>query len=388
MSARTKLLWVGSHPAPGNVRRAVGDRWRLANYDRSAPLAEQLKDAQVALVAPDQCADQAALASLQQDIDSAGSVAIFLMDATRTKGPRIRPGSRAMFTSSRCTAGELSAKLSAAAAFAPALRNLQAELSAALTMNNGLGKTLEELDEEMRLASRLQRDFLPRRLPEVGPARFGVLYRPAGWLSGDIYDVARLDETHVGFYVVDAVGHGMPAALLTMFIKKAFVTKRIAGSAYEIVPPHTSLAELNDDIYRQNLSSCQFCTAIYGVMDTRTLVMQFARAGHPEPVLLHADGTAERPNVEGSLLGIFEDEKYSTASVQLRRGDRLLLFTDGLEDILGVAVTDNTPPLATAMRPWFNIPREEMLLQLAERIDKDGKPPVDDMTLLVMDVSG
>ena len=82
---------------------------------------------------------------------------------------------------------------------------------------------------------------MSRRLPEVGPIRFGALYRPATWVSGDIYDVVRLDETHVGFYVADAVGHGMPAALLTMFIKKALLTKRILGHTYEILPPHVSL---------------------------------------------------------------------------------------------------------------------------------------------------
>src|SRR5688572_8924311 len=84
---------------------------------------------------------------------------------------------------------------------------------------------IRRLDEELRLAARLQQDFLPKSLPQVGPVRFHTLFRPAGHVSGDIYDVMRLDETHVGFYIVDAVGHGMPAALLTMFLKNAMVTK-------------------------------------------------------------------------------------------------------------------------------------------------------------------
>ena len=125
----------------------------------------------------------------------------------------------------------------AAGELQPAIRDLRDELSTARAArapeNAG---AFQGLQEEMRLAARLQQDFLPRSLPEVGAVRFGVLFRPVSWLSGDIYDIARLDETHVGFYVVDAMGHGMPAALLTMFVKKALQTKRIIGNTYQIIP--------------------------------------------------------------------------------------------------------------------------------------------------------
>ena len=151
----------------------------------------------------------------------------------------------------------------------------------------------QHFGEQIQLAARLQQGFLPRRLPEVGLARFGVLFRPAGWLSGDFYDITRLDETHVGFYVVDAVGHGLPAALLTMFIKRALKTKRIAGSTYQIVPPHVALAELNVDICDQDLASCSFCTAVYCMLDVANHTLTYARAGHPAPVLLRADGRIE-----------------------------------------------------------------------------------------------
>jgi len=68
------------------------------------------------------------------------------------------------------------------------------------------------VDQELRLDSRLQRDFLPKQLPTVGDIRFHVLYRPATWVCGDVYDVQRLDERFIGFYLADAVGHGVAAA--------------------------------------------------------------------------------------------------------------------------------------------------------------------------------
>ena len=78
--------------------------------------------------------------------------------------------------------------------------------------------------------------------------------------SNVLYHFFRLDETHVGFYVVDAVGHGMPAALLTMFIRRALQTKRISGNSYQIIPPHVAIGELNVDICQADLSSCQRLT--------------------------------------------------------------------------------------------------------------------------------
>jgi len=121
----------------------------------------------------------------------------------------------------------LAAKIETATVAADTIRQLQINISRIQAVADQAAMTAEELDEEIRLAARLQQDFLPRRLPKVGSSRFSVYYQPAGFVSGDIYDVARLDETRIGFYVADAVGHGLPAALLTMFIKEALQTKRI-----------------------------------------------------------------------------------------------------------------------------------------------------------------
>jgi sigma-B regulation protein RsbU (phosphoserine phosphatase) len=270
----------------------------------------------------------------------------------------------------------------------PLVRSLQSELENARNLNAKAAKTIEELDEEMRLAARLQRDFLPRRLPEVGPVRFGMLYRPASWVSGDIYDIVRLDETHVGFYVADVVGHGMPAALLTMFIKKALQTKRIVGNSYQIVPPDVSLQELNTDICDQNLSSCQFCTAIYAVLDTRTMELSFARGGHPEPVIMRRNGTIERLWVDGSLLGVFPDEQFVARTVQMEPGDRLMLYTDGAEAILRKGDAGDEIPVEESLSKWSGLSREEMLLQMSAELDKQGDPahPEDDVTIMIMDI--
>src|SRR4051794_31980740 len=118
---------------------------------------------------------------------------------------------------------------------------LKFELNVLRRRDETLNFYMHRLDEELRLAARLQQDFLPRILPQLGPVHFHTLFRPAGYVSGDLYDIMRLDEHHVGFFICDAVGHGMPAALLTMFIKRALTTKEIQPSGYRLLDPADAL---------------------------------------------------------------------------------------------------------------------------------------------------
>src|SRR5207237_10699401 len=117
----------------------------------------------------------------------------------------------------------------------------------------------------------VEQAFWPKPLPRVRNLRFRTLVRPAGHVRGDLYDVMRLDESHIGFYMADAVGHGMPAALLTMFLKQALVTKEIQPGTYRLLDPSLTMARLNDALVEQNLSHATFATAIYGHVDTRPL---------------------------------------------------------------------------------------------------------------------
>jgi hypothetical protein len=173
--------------------------------------------------------------------------------------------------------------------------SLRAEVNVLRRRDETLKFYMHRLDEELRLAARLQQDFLPKLLPQVGNITFHTLYRPAGYVSGDLYDVMRLDERNVGFYMADAVGHGMPAALLTMFLKNALVTKDISPAGYRLLSPAQTMKRLNDALVEQNLSQATFATAVYGYVNSATLRMTFARGGHPSPILLGTDGNVPIP---------------------------------------------------------------------------------------------
>ena len=383
VSDEPRLLWIGHGPAPANLQAAARGRWDVRSSEPES-MEAALADAPLAVVHANGAAyDSTRLQMLLDVLEATSSIALLLAPADAPVREAIRRrASRVLFCAEDAPPGELGASIEAAAALQPGIARLRSKLAAAQQSDNDY----RIFDEEMRLAARLQRDFLPRRLPEVGQVRFGVLYRPATWVSGDIYDAVRVDETHLGFYVADAVGHGMPAALLTMFIKRALQMKRIAGGTYEIIPPDASVEQLNRDICEQDLSSCQFCTAVHCVLNVNTLEMEYCRAGHPTPLLLRADGSVLPLDAPGSLVGVFEDERFTSRSLRLLPGDRLLLYSDGAEPFLLAGESPDQP--GEAIRRWAELPRDELLLELSSRSESDefGPAGADDVTVLVVDV--
>jgi phosphoserine phosphatase RsbU/P len=265
---------------------------------------------------------------------------------------------------------------------------LQEEISQLKRRGDKLNFHLSRIDEELRLAARLQQDFLPKTLPQIGQIHFHTLFRPASHVSGDFYDVLRLDEKNIGFYIADAVGHGVPAALLTMFIKHALATKQIGAGGYRLLSAAETMTRLNDTLIEQALSAATFATALYGTINIETRQVTFARAGHPLPMVLRKNGQIESLDCEGGLLGVFPDEVFEQCTVTLEVGDRLLLVTDGVEVAFG-------NDIATSQQRWFdelnarrNLPAEQFLQEFGNLIDSanDGISLRDDLTMLVLEI--
>lgn len=369
------ILWIGEEP-PETVRQALDGRWRVAPI--APPLSQQNlpADAAVALV----WGETEEAAAVVRQLQAAGIVPLVLGAPLAAAGTNVP----VLYVPPDASVDDFRARLETAATLGPALRRLHEGLLEAEALTREASRTASEIAEEMQLAQQLQQDFLPRTLPRVGPVRFNVRYLAAGFVSGDIYDVTRLDETHIGFYVADAVGHGMPAALMTMFIKKALQTKRISGNTYEIIPPREALAQLNADLHRQKLSLCEFCTAVYGVIDTATLTCTLSRAGHPPPIWIHADGSEEAVSPRGSLLGILEQATFEQRTVPLQPGDRLLIYSDGAEDVICGKGRDKTMSMEAFVAPLANLPSEDLLARLTFRVPPAGAE--DDVTLLLLEV--
>lgn len=251
-------------------------------------------------------------------------------------------------------------------------------------VNQRLQQTYQQIDAELDLARRIQRSFLPQQLPQMSAVRFAVHYRPCARVGGDFYDVFRLDEHHVGFYVADAMGHGMPASLLTIFIKKGVHAKEIFGSQYRLVPPDEVLRRLNRDMIDQALSETPFITMVYGLFDCRSRTLRLARAGHPHPISVPRAGVPAEWTLSGSLLGVFETE-FPAQARTLDPGDRVLLYTDGL-----AAPNDADPSAAARILACADGHRSLPLMEFVDRVAEElaeSAEPKDDVTLLCLEVA-
>lgn len=286
---------------------------------------------------------------------------------------------------------ELHGRLATVERYHVVLRQMQQELHRMERMSQRLNRHFEQLDQEMSLAGRLQRDFLPRGSLEFGRARFATVYRPASWVSGDMFDIVRVSDRHVGVYVADAVGHGMAAGLLTMFIKRATVPKRMDNGMEIVLSPSEVIAALNDALVDQRLPSCQFVTAGYAVLDLATMTLVSARGGHPYPLVIRATGEVEEIESTGGLLGVFKGEEFPQAEVSLTAGDKVIFYTDGVE--LGFQKKGDAGFDATVYRSVFRelaaAPVDEMLGSIVRRLDAEtgSLDPKDDVTIVGMEIT-
>jgi serine phosphatase RsbU (regulator of sigma subunit) len=287
---------------------------------------------------------------------------------------------------SAMNADELTGRIRALCEIRSPLQQMRAQLAELRRREAEQQRGPRHLDEQLRLAAEVQRELLPGALPRMGGLSVEALYLPADFVSGDIYDVSRLDEDHLGLSLADATGHGLPAALLTIFIKNSFRGKEITGDDYRILRPDEILDRLNAEIVNTRLSQCQFITALHAVYDSRTATLRWARGGVPYPVLARPGQTPRRLVSAGTLVGAFEKPVFEVAEHAFEPGDTLLMFTDGLEALL-----QRHDPAFTAgdlaHSIWLRLLADQGLAEAMEEIRRlaartDDAWQRDDITLL------
>jgi sigma-B regulation protein RsbU (phosphoserine phosphatase) len=251
-------------------------------------------------------------------------------------------------------------------------------------INKRLQQAYQQIDQELELAQRIQTSFLPQSLPEVPRGRFAVHYLLCGRVGGDFYDVFRLDEHHVGLYVADAMGHGVPASLLTIFVKKGVRAKEVFGKDYRLVPPGEVLSRLNRELIDQQLSESPFITMLYGLFNHREGTLSFARAGHPYPLHVPREGDLRLWRQEGLLLGVLEGS-FPAQTYQLRPGDKVLLYSDGIDTAALEGHEPGTDSLLACAERHRALPVQDFVSRLARDLFGAGEHP-DDLTLLGLEV--
>ena len=185
----------------------------------------------------------------------------------------------------------------------------------------------EKLERELEVAREIQFGILPRSLPELPGLQFGARMVPTSAVGGDFYDVIQLGSGRLGLAIGDVTGHGVPAALLM-----ALTVTLIRVEAERAKSPSEVLLSVNRHLIESNDSGL-FVTALYGLLDVSILEFNYARAGHPLPLAMDAEGnTVSLPQGTGQPLGLFDELVLDEGHLSLDPGGSMLLYTDGVTE--------------------------------------------------------
>jgi len=253
-----------------------------------------------------------------------------------------------------------------------------------------LEEQAQTIEADLRRAALIQRALLPRVPPATQGVSVHSLYRPSHIVGGDVYDVVRLDPQHLALLIADAAGHGLSAAMLAVLFRN-----RLTLVDPETGRPHAPgrvLESANRSLLQDVAAPGLFLTAVYCLVDTTSLKLRVASAGHPPLILQRASGAIERLFHTGPALGLYENAMVTEEEAVLGPGDRLLLHTDGLYDRLGSDAQSASDAVVERLHqsgpPAVSRDEDALLRDLAAMSEADSMPPSqdDDIALLSLRV--
>ena len=187
-------------------------------------------------------------------------------------------------------------------------------------------RKLLALEEDQKAARRIQQSLLPKENPVIqGIDIFGRTI-PAKQVGGDYYDFVRIDDSHLGIVIADVAGKGTPAALLMSNLKAT-----LRGQALVNRSVKDTVAKVNFTLSKF-MDMGKFISLFYGIMDIQNKSFTYTNAGHNYPFLLDKDDNTRKLEKGGVVLGTFDDFTYEEETVQLKPGDLMLLYTDGITE--------------------------------------------------------
>ena len=190
---------------------------------------------------------------------------------------------------------------------------------------------LVDIQSDLSVAREIQHAILPRtfRLPMDGAYMVDISasMMAAKDVGGDFYDFFPVDATHFGFTIADVSGKGVPAAICMAVSRTLIKAIGMRGS-----DSSTCMRLVNDMLCGENLNS-MFVTVFYGICDLESGSIDYTNAGHNTPYILHSDGSVEPlPKMHNLVIGAMDGIDFQSASLTLQKGDKLVMYTDGVTE--------------------------------------------------------
>jgi PAS domain S-box-containing protein len=219
---------------------------------------------------------------------------------------------------------------------------VQSDVTDRRLAEDGLRRSKEAMERDLRMAARVQQALLPSADVEAGTLRVAHAFHPCDDLAGDCVGIVPLPGHRLGLYLLDVSGHGVGAALLAFtlnhMLSPAVEGALLTGTVSEtpaVVPPGRVAERLNRQFPMGR--SRQYFTLVYGVIDTRSGVFEYVIAGHPAPVFLPLGGPARLVEGGGLPIGMIDNAAFEEERLTMEPGDRLVCYTDGVIEALNAA---------------------------------------------------
>ena len=186
----------------------------------------------------------------------------------------------------------------------------------------------KRLQAQLEVARSVQLALLPEADPRIPGFDISGYVFPTEEVSGDYYDWVKIFEDQIGIVIADAVGKGVPAALLMAFLRASLRAGVQIGYA-----PHVALAKVSNLLW-DSVEEHQFITAIYGFLDATNRTFVFSNAGHNPPLLIKPNGEHRYVEYGDLPLGMFKDNRYHQHFIRFETNQVMVLYTDGFIEIM------------------------------------------------------
>jgi sigma-B regulation protein RsbU (phosphoserine phosphatase) len=261
-------------------------------------------------------------------------------------------------------------------------------------------KDLEEANsillKDIEYAKEMQLRLMPDKMHEDSTVIFSAEYLPAERLSGDFYNVIKLDDENIALYIGDVSGHGVSAAMLTIFANQSIITlKKDENNLNQIVSPALVLDSIYRDFNNTNFNDETYILMLYGIYNIKKRTLTYASAGmNASPYIIKSSGEIQELNSRGfsiCKLGELIVPSYENRVVQMEAGDKVLFYSDGLVEAQNA---DNKAygqeKLKHFLRSNYLSKSKALKHELKNSLFKhigNAERLTDDVTLLIMEVS-
>ena len=279
----------------------------------------------------------------------------------------------------------------------PAMIAVWHDLTVIKKREDELRRLNDKMKHDLEAAWAVQKALLPVSSPLVKGFRAAWYYKPCDDLGGDILNIFKLDEKHIGLYVLDVTGHGLAASLLSVavshflspFSESSFVRHTHNHGVHAFAEPAEVAQKLNQQ-FSSNPDITQLFTLIYGIFYVDSGEFRYVSAGHPPPLVLSAQKGASFAPGSDVPIGVLPDTVFSEYCLKLEPKDRLYLYSDGLTEAKNSKRTlFGEERFVQALSTTRQASISESLEKITHEVESWCKPNAldDDLTLLACELT-